>query len=234
MIHDFNPHLQTVGDSIQEAWGGFGESTLWNCCQKLLVINQIRNLLPGGFFGRDADFCRRSLCLGFSPLRWAFDQNSSLSAKNRGSLGRTGRQAFFPGARKQQQWCFHLTGVWICNLAKTEDPSCSRTSRDSRQAHPDFSYLGSTFGSDQLLKAFAAQGFDSTRQKREVLLSRKVLEEGLVSHLGCWQRQLNVAPTECLILRNTAFYGPSLRNSIYSPVRVVEYCASECRRASAR
>lgn len=51
------------------------------------------------------------------------------------------------------------------------------------------SHLGSRAGSDQLLKACAAQGFDTTRPKRNNFIQED-LGGGLVNHLAVDRRSL--------------------------------------------
>lgn len=65
------------------------------------------------------------------------------------------------------------------------------------------SHLGSCFGSDQLLKAFVAQGFDTTRQKRNTFIQED-FGGGSCQSSVCQQKKRNVASMECLILHNTA------------------------------
>lgn len=65
------------------------------------------------------------------------------------------------------------------------------------------SHLGRSSGSDQLLKAFAAQGFDTTRPKRSTFIQED-FGGGSCQSSGCKRKKLNMAPMACLILHKTA------------------------------
>lgn len=65
------------------------------------------------------------------------------------------------------------------------------------------SHLGSRAGSDQLLEACAAQGFDTTRPKRNNFIQED-FGGGSCQSSGCRQKKLTIAPKECLILHKTA------------------------------